>query len=458
MKKIRRLLSCLLVLTLSAASLAACGTGGNSSPASDTGEVVAGSSEPSAGTAPASGEKISFRVSWWGAESRHKATLAAMERYMELHPEIQLVGEYSDWGGHYDKLVTQIAGGTAPDIMQINDRWYFDFTKKQNVVVDMNTLGDHLDLELFDQSFLEDYCSYDGVLLGLPLGVTGVGILYNKDFFAEHNIPEDTVWTWDNLLEIGQRVHAENPDHYLYVCEPPEMWSLQKVYVKQRIGGQLIEEDGTLNVTPELFAEAFAYGKQMLDLGVTEPFETAILYTDVSNENPKWIGGELGMQLKYITHFKRYQDGLDINYGVSNSPVFDGMLDSGVTVSTGNLFGINNKCANVEEAAKFINWFVTDEEAIKLLGEERSSQPTEKGRELLTEAGLSDPLVTEAVGIALENASKIVDNGISQTQEFEANWQDFIEQVAFGKLTPEDAGQQMVDATLIMIEESLAKS
>ena len=172
------------------------------------------------------GEEITLRVSWWGPEGRHEATLAAMDYYMEQHPGIKLVGEYGDWNGHYDKIVTQLASGTAPDIIQVNDRWYYDFTIGMDAVIDMNTLTDYVDLSAFDQSFLENYCSYDGKLLGLPLGVTGVCFLYNKDFFAEHNIPEDTVWTWDNLLEIGERVHQENPDHYLYVCEAPEMWVL----------------------------------------------------------------------------------------------------------------------------------------------------------------------------------------------------------------------------------------
>lgn len=219
-------------------------------------------------------EQITLRVSWWGAETRHKATLEAMDRYMELNPNVTLIGEYSDWGGHYDKLITQIASGTAPDIMQINTRWYYDFVEGYDAVIDMYTLDDYISFDMFDPDFLETYCTYDGVLLGMPLGVTGVCFLYNKDFFAEHNIPEDTVWTWDNLLEIGQRVHEENPDHYLYVCETPEMWSLLRCYVKQRVGDQLISDDYTLNISPELFTEAFAYGKSMLDLGVTEPFET----------------------------------------------------------------------------------------------------------------------------------------------------------------------------------------
>lgn len=398
------------------------------------------------------GEEITLRVSWWGPEGRHEATLAAMDYYMEQHPGIKLVGEYGDWNGHYDKIVTQLASGTAPDIIQVNDRWYYDFTIGMDAVIDMNTLTDYVDLSAFDQSFLENYCSYDGKLLGLPLGVTGVCFLYNKDFFAEHNIPEDTVWTWDNLLEIGERVHQENPDHYLYVCEAPEMWVLQKCYVKQRIGTQMISEDYTLNITPELFAEALAYGKEMVDRGVTEPFETASLYTDVSNENPKWINGEEGLQQKYITNFSRYQS-LDLNYGVCTSPVFDGMLDTGVTVSTGNLFGINSKCEHVKEAAEFINWFVTAPEAIRILKECRSTQATEAGRKLLEDEGLSDPLVTEAVNVALENASNIVDNGISQTAEFEKLWQDYIEKVIYGKMTPEDAGQGLYDDMLAVLED-----
>lgn len=68
----------------------------------------------------AQSEEVQLRFSWWGGDERHEATLAAMEAYEASHPGISLVGEYSGFDGYLEKLVTQLAGGTAPDIIQID--------------------------------------------------------------------------------------------------------------------------------------------------------------------------------------------------------------------------------------------------------------------------------------------------------------------------------------------------
>jgi oligogalacturonide transport system substrate-binding protein len=236
----KKMISILLTIMLLLVAFSAC-----------TGSTPAGNDAPDptkAASAPEKPEDITLRVSWWGPEARHQATLEVMEMYEKLNSHVKLQGEYGDWNGWYDKLLTQIAGGTAPDVMQVNDRWYYDFTSNKQVVIDMNTLTDYVDLTTFDKNFLDTYCSYNGILLGVPLGVNGTGMLYNKDFFAKYGIPEDTVWTWDNLMEIGIEVHKKDSNAYLLCSDPNEMMTLMRAYIKQKIGTQLIADDYTFNL------------------------------------------------------------------------------------------------------------------------------------------------------------------------------------------------------------------
>lgn len=55
-----------------------------------------------------SGEEITLRFSWWGGDSRHEATLKAIETYENAHPGIKIEPEYSSFSGYYEKLVTQL--------------------------------------------------------------------------------------------------------------------------------------------------------------------------------------------------------------------------------------------------------------------------------------------------------------------------------------------------------------
>ena len=53
----------------------------------------------------------------------------------------------------------------------------------------------------------------------------------------------------------------------------------------------------------------------------------------------------------------------------------------------------------------------------------------------------------------MDNASSIVDNGVSQIKEFETIWQDYIEKVVYGQMTPEAAGQSFYDDMINVLDE-----
>ncbi|OYW75557.1 MAG: hypothetical protein B7Z26_10995, partial [Asticcacaulis sp. 32-58-5] len=75
------------------------------------------------------GGDITLRMSWWGGASAHKATLNALQRFEKRHPHIRVRGEYTGFTGHLERLTTQIAGNTAPDVMQINWYWQTLFSR-----------------------------------------------------------------------------------------------------------------------------------------------------------------------------------------------------------------------------------------------------------------------------------------------------------------------------------------
>ena len=67
-----------------------------------------------------SGEKVTIRFSWWGSDTRHEATLKVMDMYMEKHPNVTIEGEYGAFDSFYQKLQTQLGGGTEPDIISVD--------------------------------------------------------------------------------------------------------------------------------------------------------------------------------------------------------------------------------------------------------------------------------------------------------------------------------------------------
>ena len=111
-------------------------------------------------------EQITLRFSWWGGDTRHQATIAAIERYMELNPNITIEYEYMGFDAYYQKLLTQLAGGTAPDISSIDYKWIGDLYAQDKPFINVNDIRDKIDLSNFDQNFLENYCSVGNYLIG----------------------------------------------------------------------------------------------------------------------------------------------------------------------------------------------------------------------------------------------------------------------------------------------------
>ncbi|MBW7459010.1 carbohydrate ABC transporter substrate-binding protein, partial [Paenibacillus sepulcri] len=93
---------------------------------------------------------------------------------------------------------------------------------------------------------------------------------------------------------------------------------------------------------------------------------------------------------------------------------------------------------------KFASWLLTDPEAALILGDVYSVPPVESNSELLVQNNKIDPTVAKAVKLALAKPGDPV-NGISGNQELSDLATDYLQQVGFGGITPEQAAQELMD-------------
>ena len=86
----KKVLSVTLASAMAVVTLAGCG-GGNSAQQTTAAETAAttaaGATEAAGSTKTGDQEPVTIRFSWWGGESRHKATLEAVDAFMkEIQP------------------------------------------------------------------------------------------------------------------------------------------------------------------------------------------------------------------------------------------------------------------------------------------------------------------------------------------------------------------------------------
>lgn len=179
----------LILSAIMVVGMTACGSGGGEV-ASDT--PSASSSQPQSEAPSDTGKSeqapagdITLRFSWWGGDSRHEATLKAIETYEAAHPGIKIEPEYSSFSGYYEKLVTQLASQNAPDVFQVDQGWVAELSARGDAFTDLSQFSDVLDLTQVSEKMMDDYCKVDGQVSVLPFGYNGTVFLYNKTLLAD---------------------------------------------------------------------------------------------------------------------------------------------------------------------------------------------------------------------------------------------------------------------------------
>ncbi|MEF3312995.1 ABC transporter substrate-binding protein [Paenibacillus sp. GYB004] len=403
-----------------------------------------GSSEPSKDSTKASGGKpVTMRFSWWGSDPRHKATLDVIALYESKNPNVKIEGEYMGSDGYKEKLMTQLAGGSAPDIMQIDPPWLADFTKQFNSFADLSQMPD-INTSGFDQEFVKNYGVVDGKLVGLPTGISGITMVLNKDVLTKAGIDPNTVWDWDTLLTEGAKVNKADPKSYFLATDQfATVIQILPPYLKQKTGNQIVKDDYTLGFTRADLVDAFTYLKKLFDNKVVEPAAQQYLFKAKYFENPVWANKQAGSTIEWIAAIGPRMEPFRSSADVSLLPIAKDAKDTGVIVRPANMLSINSKSPDKEEAAKFLNFFFNDKEALAILKDTRSVPPTEIGRQVSAEKNLIDPLILKAI----EQASKkqgMADNVISLNIQLQNIMIDTVEKVGFGRSTPEAAADEMI--------------
>ncbi|MDF2934758.1 MAG: extracellular solute-binding protein family 1 [Paenibacillaceae bacterium] len=433
------------VVLLSSLTLAGCGS---SSPENTA----------SPGGASAPQQQVTLRFSWWGSDVRHKATLAALNKYMELHPNVKIDAEYGGFDGYEQKLKTQLAGGTAPDLIQVDQPWLYDLSGQGDVFLNLNTVKDQLDLSGFDAKFLSDYTTVKNELQGLPTGLNGMVMTYNKDFFKKYGIPEDTVFDWENVMEIGKKVKAaSNGQDALINVDPTTVADMFKFYVRQKNGNSFIKDDYTLGFGKTEAVEAMEHIRSFIDSGVILPFEESSAYDKKIEQFPKWQKGQLGITMNYASLIPALKKDVTFKTGVLPLIVTKDAKNTAVVTRPSQVYAINKKSKNVKETAALLNWLVNDKEAAVILGDARGTPASGQALKALEEAGKLDADIAAATTISLKTSGG-PENGLTNNAELVKVRTDVIQKLAYKKLTPEQAADEMISSLNAKLKELKSSS
>ncbi|SFR63276.1 ABC transporter substrate-binding protein [Anaeromicropila populeti] len=397
MIKFKRATALLLAL-LMALSATACGKSDDESNTASE-EPTASADTADQSEAPAADgetkEPVTIKFSWWGGDSRHAATQAAVEKFMEKYDWITVENQFGAWTGWEDSMSTAFASGTAPDVNQINWNWISSFSSDGSIFKDLNEYSNVIDLTQFDQAALDD-CTVAGELQAIPVSKTGRIFYWNTATFEKAGIAAPT--SLEELMAAGETFKTKlGEEYYPIALGEFDRMILMVYYLESKYGKEWVT-DNTLNYTKEEIVDGMNFIQSLEDAHVTPSIQTITGDGAESlDKNPKWMDGRYAGIFEWDSSATKFRDALTDSSTFVVGDYFKDMGDYQGGYSKVSLgFAISETTEHPEECAMLINFLVNEDEGIELGASERGIPLSKYALQYTTDKGLLDATVSEA--------------------------------------------------------------
>ena len=207
------------------------------------------------GSKPASAP-VEITFSMWGAPEELTVWKQIVTDFEAANPNIKVNVEVSDWDAYWDKLKTQLAAGTPPDVFAMDAPLYLDYQTRDVLLNIQPYIDKNPDMlkDVYPQT-LEAYKTADGYY-GLPRDFQTIVLFYNKDMFDKAGVAYPTAdWTWDDLRAAAKKLTLDTNgdgkiDQYGFVFD---QWDMEPGWSEAlwSYGGDILSADHTKTLIGE---------------------------------------------------------------------------------------------------------------------------------------------------------------------------------------------------------------
>ncbi len=391
-------------------------------------------------------EKIELRMAWWGSQNRHDRTIAVIELYQQLNPNVTIVYEPSGWDDHWTKLATQAAGNNLPDIIQ------HDYARIEEWVANdqLLPLDDFIASGVIDVSNIAEASlaggRVNGKLYGFNLGNNSETFIMDVDAFEKAGIeipPMD--WTWEDFEEIALKLHEELG---IYAAggnlHLSEHW--KGLYIACCDAYAYNAEGNGLGYTEEqdqYFVDYLHMLLRLTEAGALPPIDETLARAGTSIEESYIVTQKAAIEYGWSNMLVAIWNaaGEDRHFIEHTVPGVAGGYPRNY-IKPSMFFSIAKSSKHAEEAAKFIDFFTNSVEANRILMAERGVPISSAVREaLLPELGPAQQEMFRFLGEVEGYNSPIRPPDPAAHADINNNLYipQVVEPVLYGILSPEDA-------------------
>lgn len=312
---------------------------------------------------------VTIRFSWWGNDTRASETMQVIEAFEAKNPDIKVNADFSDFGGYWDKMATQTAGGDAPDLFAMSGSYPSEYASR-GALLDLSEVSGTIDTSGFAEGTVE-LGQIDGVQYTVTAGVNAMSMVVDPVVFeaAGVDLPDDETWTWEDYSEIAAEISAKSPAG-TYGTTPMTNDSFLAVWARQK-GEELYAKDGSSVAMSEgTLTDWFEMNLDLMENGGSP--EASVAVEDINSGSPEQtlMGvGRQGMKISWSNQMNAYAgNGLLMMKlpGEAGKP--------GAWLRSSMEYAISSASDHPEEAARLLDFLVNDEEAAKVIKLDRGMQ------------------------------------------------------------------------------------
>lgn len=202
----------------------------------------------------------------------------AAKRFEATHPDVEINVEDVSWDNLQQRLATDIAGGTAPDISVIATRWVLDYV--QNGIAE--PLDDYITPQFRDRFYQNLLApgTVNGKTYLLPILASTRALYYNKDLYEKAGVTS-VPKTWDELRAASEKVKAMGGGAYGFGIQGKEIETDTYWYYPFWSYGGDIVKDGKSGIASDAGVKAAELYKSFIDQGLSEPSPTGSNRQDI---------------------------------------------------------------------------------------------------------------------------------------------------------------------------------
>ncbi len=451
--KLRIVLSLGVLLALSL-TLAACGTSATQVPVIQTQVVekvvketvtvketviVTSTPEPAK---PAAATEITYYT--FSAAPDHLKELDQMiQLFQTKYPNIKVKVETAPFNDYFTKLQTLIAGGTAPDVFELNYENFVTYAEK-GLLLDLSPLmkaDSSFDSKIYYPRAMQAF-SYNGMQLGLPATFSTVMLFYNKDMFDKAGAAYPTAdWTWKDAVAAAKKMTDSTKDVW-GLHSGVQFWEFYKKAAQNNC--KFFNDDKTqvLINSPECVQAL----ETMANLVKTDKVMPSAAEMGGVSDGDLFKSGKLAMDVTGIWMFSAFKDA-SFQWDITVEPG----MQTKATHFFANAANVFAATKHPDEAYQWVKFFTSDAEMAKIRVASGWELPALSNadffKDYLTQ---TPPANRQAVFDSLQFA--VVPPVIARQSEMQDGVNKLLDQVMLDQLTPQEALDQA--KTLI---ESLLK-